>query len=430
MIRGLLCVGGLMLVAGAALLIGLQKTGHIDVLSVANPIPEIDEAFQRGFRSDVMANINEVRMPIGAEMVGGDDALQAYVNELVSQHKDPENLSLEMVFNSVQERFPGAQYLAANLVTASVRENLVSRISGWTAIGNPDFNVVNTAVFKSKRGIGALSVLSRRIPAFSLIAANQDGGRFHNKCPHCDEVHALELDRESRTIILSCPYCDLPFDVLASDTADTIHRATDFFEGFDLERGNTALTSLSDEERILNIWKQVADQCEYQLDQELGDVSEVWKRPSETWTQQAGDCEDTAILLTDALITAGFEARVAIGWNGNIGQHAWVAVKTEKGEYILESTLQKELGMGDLVDVEIASAFYQPEQLFDQEYLYYTTARPENFTKDYFSESLWKLIPGNGEESSLTSSFDSGRAAELETAVGRLKNRQYGVSAN
>ncbi len=430
MIRGILCFGGFMLVAGAALLIGLQKTGHIDVLSALSPIPEIDDAFQRGFRSDVMANINAVREPMGAELVRGDEPLQAFVNELISQNEDPENLSLETVFNTVQERFPGAQYLAANLVTASGRDNLVSRISGWTAIGNPDFNVVNTAVFKSKRGIGALSVLSRRIPRFSLQAANQDGGRFYNRCPHCDEIHALELDRDSRTIILSCPYCDLPFDVLASDTANTIHRATEFFEGFDLERGDVALTSLSDEERILNIWKQVADQCEYQLDQELGDVREVWKRPSETWTTQAGDCEDTAILLTDALITAGFDARVAIGWNGNIGQHAWVAVKTEKGEYVLESTLQKELGMEDLVDVEIASAFYQPEQLFDQDHLYYTTARPENFTKDYFSDTLWKLIPGDMKEGTLTSSSETGRAAEKRAVNGTLENRQYGVSAN
>lgn len=430
MIRGILCFGGFMLVAGVALLIGLQKTGRIDVASVFNPIPTIDDAFQRGFRSDVMAKINAVRGPIGAETLRGDEPLQAFVNEIVSQHSDPENLSLEMIFNTVQERFPGAQYLAANLVTASGRDDLVSRISGWSAIGNPDFNVVNTAVFKSKRGIGALSVLSRRIPRFSLKAANQDGGRFYNECPHCNEIHALELDRDSRTIILSCPYCDLPFDVLASDTENTIYRATDFFEGFDLERGNPSLTSLSDEERILNIWRKVADQCEYQLDQELGDVREVWKRPSETWTEQAGDCEDTAILLTDALITAGFSARVAIGWNGNIGQHAWVAVKTKSGEYILESTLQKELGMEDLVDVQVASAFYQPEQLFDQEHLYYTTAKPDNFTKDYFSDSLWKLIPKGRVESSMISTSESGKAAEKRAVEGNFENRQYGVSAN
>jgi len=430
MIRGILCVGGFLLVAVAALLIGLQKTGRVDVLAVFSPLPEIDEPFQRGFRSDVMANINGVREPLGPERVRGDDALQAFVNEFVAQHPDPENLSLEVVFNTVQERFPGAQYLAANLVTASGRENLVSRISGWNAVANPDFNVVNTAVFESKHGIGALSLLSRRIPLFSLKEVNQDGGRFYNKCPHCGEVHALELNKNSRTIILSCPYCDLPFDVLASDTADTIRRATDFFEGFDLERGNPALALMSEEERILNIWRKVADQCEYQLDQEFGDVREVWKRPSETWTEKAGDCEDTAILLADALITAGFEARVAIGWNGNIGQHAWVAVKTKSGEYILESTLQKDLGVDDLAGVDMASAFYQPEQLFDQDHLYYTTARQEDFTKDYFSDSLWKLIPKKTGKEALISKGGSGRTAEKQTMVGTLENRQYGVSAN
>jgi len=43
--------------------------------------------------------------------------------------------------------------------------------------------------------------------------------------------------------------------------------------------------------------------------------------------------------------------------------------------------------------VEDSAVFYQPEQLFDRERLYYTSAKPEQFTKDYFSPEVWKSIP-------------------------------------
>lgn len=392
MIRSILGFGGFALAVCTALLIGLQKTGRFDVLTAFTPLPEIDAAFQRGFRSDLLAYVNRMRIPGNVEAVKGDEELQNFLISYVESQPDPTKIDLDLVFNSVQQEFPGAQYLAANLVTSTNREELMGRIKGWSAVGNPDFNTINTSVFKSGRQLGVLGVMSRRIPRFSLRTANEKGGKFYNKCPHCDEVHALELERDSRTIILSCPYCDLPFDVLASDSSDTIRRATEFFEGINLEEENLP-ENLSSEARVLRIWQTVSKQCKYELDQEDGAMSEVWKRPTETWYSKAGDCEDTSILLADALITAGFPARVAIGWNGNIGQHAWVVALIDGKEYVLESTLEKNITRDDLAEVEAASSFYQPEQLFDREHMYYTTARPENFRVNYFSPELWKQIP-------------------------------------
>ena len=92
-------------------------------------------------------------------------------------------------------------------------------------------------------------------------------------------------------------------------------------------------------------------------------------------------------------VGAGFDARVAIGWNGNIGQHAWVVVKTAERQYLLEATLQEEVTRDDLVELGEGTDFYRPEQLFDKERIYYTTGSPESFGRDYFSESLWKAVP-------------------------------------
>ena len=408
MLRGLLSFGSLLLAAGAALLIGLQESGRVDVLGVCRPLPKLDAAFQRGFRSDSMVRINRLRVPAGAGEVHVDEPIQGFLEEFVATRAHPQDIELDDVFDAIQTEFPGAQYLAANMITSSSREDLLSKLAGWTAVANPDFDSINTMIFPVGARFGALGVMSRRIPEFSLRAANEGGGRFFNRCPHCGVIHALELDRESRTLILSCPHCELPFDVLAVGTSGEIRKATDFLEGFQLPKIQGGAERASEEDRLTALWGRVADQCEYELDQdrhaavtgkaEPARSREVWKLSRETWEEAAGDCEDSSILLADVLLSAGFDARVAIGWNGNIGQHAWVIVRIEDRQYVLESTLQKKIERSDLVTVEAASAFYQPEQLFDRERIYYSTARPDHFRLDYFSSALWKVIP-SGEES-------------------------------
>lgn len=413
MVRGLFNFGGLVLAGGVALLIGFEKSGKVDLLGIFRPLPEVNATFQRGFRSDAISKINQVRLSAAVDEVRVDEPIQSFLETFVHRHANAKEIALDEVFDAIQTEFPGAQYLAANLITSSDRDELLSKLSGWGAVANADFDCLNTTVFHAGTRLGALGVMSRRIPQFSLRAANEKMGRFFNRCPHCEVIHALELERDSRTLILSCPHCDLPFDVLAVGTKGEIRRATDFLEGFELEALVKMAATASDEDKIVALWGLVADHCDYQLDQDRpgsagsGDDEpgshEVWKTSRETWNEAAGDCEDTSILLADLLIGAGFDARVAIGWNGNIGQHAWVVVRVGEAQYILESTLQKKIERSDLAPVAEASAFYQPEQLFNREHLYYSTARPDHFRLDYFSAALWKRIPGQrGPEAGLS----------------------------
>lgn len=410
MVRGLFSVGGFLLALSWIHPSVRSAVAEWGGLEAAGRVWEIDAAFQRGFRSDAMLRLNRLRGGAEIEEIRGDESIQAFLGEWVTAHDAPETLELDEVFDGIQRRFPGAQYLAAHLVTAKDREDLLAKLSVWPAALNPEFDSVNTAAFSRGGKIGVLAVMSRRIPEFSLRAANEGGGRFHNRCPHCRGIHALELNPDSRTLILSCPHCDLPFDLLAVGTGGRVRRATDFFDGFTLPEtplaettaaGTDPAASGSEEDRLVALWRQIAARCRYELDQNRPDATgggarEVWKSSSETWREAAGDCEDSSILLADVLIGAGFDARVAIGWNGNIGQHAWVVVRTEDRQVLLETTLQREIGKEQLVDVKSVAAFYQPEQLFDADRIYYTTARPEKFAADYFSESLWKAIPREG----------------------------------
>ncbi len=395
MVRGILSSVGILLAAGALFLTSLHWSGRVDVVGIFFPRPPLDSTFQRGFRSDSIARVNRIRVPSAVGEIGVDESLQAFLEHWVATHPNPESVELDDVFDAVQSHFPGAQYLAANLVTSRERDDLLDRLAGWTAAVSPEFDSITTTVFRSGSRMGVLGVMSRRIPEFSLEAANQHGGRFHNRCPHCGAIHALELDRNSQTLILSCPHCELPFDVLAMDDAGRIRRATEFFDPFSLRE--TSGSGAAPEARILDLWSQVADRCDYELDQdrleEKGGGREVWKNASQTWAEAGGDCEDSSILLANVLIKAGFDARVAIGWNGNMGQHAWVVVRAGDRQYLLESTIERKITPADLVEVAQVSAFYQPEQVFDAERLYFTTARPEAFSSDYFSPEIWKTVP-------------------------------------
>lgn len=389
---------------GTAFFAGKQQLGEDWHPSWLFAPREIDAAFQRGFRSDVMVRVNQVRLASGVGEVRGDEAIQSFLGEWVAARPRPDELELDEVFDALQARFPGAQYLAANLVVSANRDDLLGKVSVWPAAGSADFDSINTAVFASGRRYGALAVMTRRIPEFSLRLANEGGGRFHNRCPHCGTVHALELDRESRTLILSCPDCDLPFEVLAVDSEGRVRRANEFLEGFSVMEGDDAAGG--DEARILELWRRVAAHCRYEADVErpvpTGNepMTELWKTSRQTWAEASGDCEDTSILLADVLAGAGFDARVAIGWNGNIGQHAWVVVKCGARQFLLETTLQKGISCEDLVEPSAVASFYQPEHLFDRERLYFTTARPEGFGVDYFDPEVWKPVPSRGDGAS------------------------------
>ncbi len=396
MLRSFLLFGGIILTVVTALSVGLHRSGRVDFIGFFSPVLELTPTFQRGFRSDTLLEINRQRQPLGIDLANIDAGIQKFIHDYVATQPDPANIDLDDVFDSLQNKFPGAQYLAANLVTARNRKDLLRTLNQWDAVVNPDFHSVTVGVFSSGRKLGALGVMSQRIPRFSLKAANTYGGKFFNQCPHCKKTHAVEIDRKSRTLILSCPDCKRPFDVLAADTRGRIRRANDFMTGFSLPGTNSFRNAQSAEERILALWQQIADRCDYELDKNINDSREAWKFPEETWAHKAGDCEDTAILLADSLISAGFEARVAIGWNGNIGQHAWCVVKAGDRQYVLESTFDGKLNHKSMVEVSDAAPFYQPEQLFDRENLYFMEGKPDAAGNDYFAKKLWSKLKVEG----------------------------------
>ena len=143
---------------------------------------------------------------------------------------------------------------------------------------------------------------------------------------------------------------------------------------------------MSELETLMTIWRDVADRCTYVFDAERIAGGDAWQDPSETYKLGGGDCEDTSLLLADMLISAGIEARMAIGLVKG-GGHAWVAAKADGKEYLLESTIPS-LGDGDRPAYVEEDAFdYMPLFLVDRGGIY--VKRRNGWTGDYFSSGVW-----------------------------------------
>jgi predicted transglutaminase-like cysteine proteinase len=147
---------------------------------------------------------------------------------------------------------------------------------------------------------------------------------------------------------------------------------------------------------VYRIWSEIREKCDYEYDGSSGMHlnEERWQTPGETYAMGRGDCEDTSILLADALISAGYPAKVAIGRNSKVGEHAWCVVKVEGEQYLLETTGGKPSSK-ELPRVAEVGEHYVPRQLFDRDSVYFR--KGEGRISDYWSEMGWdRIVFGEG----------------------------------
>lgn len=344
---------------------------------------------QTAFESKSIQAMNDRRVEVGAPALMADPEIHQALALHAATYSRLSEIDLDPLFAKLQETIPGAEFLSATVLLDPRDEGLVKGLASWSEAANPRYHSLSTLAFRDGLRKGCLAVLARRHPAFDLDAANRDGTTGYRQCPRCGSSHLVTLDRKSQTLILTCPDCQKPYDILAADTVSHYRRANDFLEGFRLPKD---VPGNGDEEHLRQLWAAVLGHCRYELDLPGDRQGEAWKLPSETWRTAAGDCEDTSLLLADALISVGIEARVAVGWNVHIGQHAWCVARIGDRQWVLESTLQLRDGeLPELRSVAEAAEEYQPEQLFDRERLYFREdGQIRAGCADYWSETLWQ----------------------------------------
>jgi hypothetical protein len=187
---------------------------------------------------------------------------------------------------------------------------------------------------------------------------------------------AVPDPRQRGCLQLACPRCGLIFDFFAPDEEGTLHRPTEFMEGF-RPQGKTS--------GPLDAWVWVLKSCRYVPDDTQFGRQEVWQRARDTYRRRKGDCEDSAILVADWLGASGYDARVVTG-RIRKGGHAWVALRQEGRSYILETTG----GRGSFRRVPPRAelmADYLPSVQFDRESVWFRTSG--KWAWDYWNDREW-----------------------------------------
>jgi hypothetical protein len=171
-------------------------------------------------------------------------------------------------------------------------------------------------------------------------------------------------------------------------------------------------------ERAVETWKNLARTVRYQLDEKKFGREEVWQTSSETLAAGAGDCEDLGLLLADWLLQESFDVRVVVGDSNSQGTgwsgHAWVSLRIEGLEYILEPTINPKIIAEEgvpseaierswskqFVPMEVvnASAQYRPKFSFDRSRFWRRKGKvvsgapeapPSYWSEEHWEEGLW-----------------------------------------
>jgi transglutaminase-like putative cysteine protease len=137
------------------------------------------------------------------------------------------------------------------------------------------------------------------------------------------------------------------------------------------------------------IWKTVTSSVRYLPDSPAGtDEVDTWQFALETQMLGTGDCEDSAILLADWLMTRGFDARVSLGRFAEQGGHAWVVVRLDGKAYLLEATNPYLDTATPPLAADVGSRYVAESQL-DRDG-FFVRAKPKSlWDGDYFTASKW-----------------------------------------
>jgi predicted transglutaminase-like cysteine proteinase len=347
----------------------------------ADPTYSVDR-----FEVEVVDRINHQRREAKLPPANFDNELRKW---LVASSPQINLDNLDAVLAMMETQQPRYYPVHVSSARDKSMRTLVERLES-SAATEPTSSHVAVLSRQQSSGYGyeALLVIGQRLSNFNPEAMNaHNNDTFFAICPHCKTSHVCKVSLAQRTVNLECPSCKKDYGVLAPDEQGRYRWANEYLTGYEPP------TRYSDEDSRLHelfaIWNAVVSTITYTKDGTPACPNrDAWQTPLETMVRGKGDCEDTALLLADWLLARGFDARVAIGRYGDMGQHAWVVVRVENVEYLLESTegtpnIEKPPFVSDV------GQRYVPETLFDRENLYVRAKPHDRFSNVYWSQKDW-----------------------------------------
>lgn len=342
------------------------------------------------FKVDLVDRLNYVRMAAGYQTLHVDAGLEKWLAAETS-------LMVLGDVNAITQRIQAAvpRYFRVSVCTASgpTLRALLEQFHEYAQETRPEMTHLACVVRETMGGLGyqALLVVGQRLDDFSPeIMASSDAEAFFSVCLHCQHPHIVRVSRRQHSLGLECPECRRTYAVVAADAAGRYRYVNEYLTGY-----APPAVFAKDHSRVhelFTIWSAVHANCVYTKDPGTAkEATDIWQTSLETQRRGQGDCEDSAIFLCDWLLSRGFQARVALGRFGDMGGHAWVVVRLEDKEYLLESTE----GRPDISNPPLVSRVgsrYVPEIMFDRYSLFVRTTPGQTWKGDYWSAKIWSKV--------------------------------------
>ena len=337
---------------------------------------------------EALASLDDYRASKKLPFLEHDDALH---KALADTLREAPLADLSMMLNSIQNRLPNYTRVAAFSTTRGLHSGLTDDLNAWKDSSEPQFNSA-AVLTRTGREADTVVVVAQRLPILlpeSINATTQTS--FFSLCPHCGKGAMCEIAKKKFTLSLECPHCRHITTIIAADLHGDMHFANEYLTGYappaHLPKNCTRL------EEMLVIWRAVGAICHYKQDTDdvVNDPEDAWQFAPETLKLGTGDCEDSAIMLTDWLTSRGFEARVALGRYSERGGHAWVVVRLEGKEYLLESTMPDSKSAAPPLASEVGSR-YIPEAMLDYDTIHVRKSPRAPWDGGYFEDEQWLRI--------------------------------------
>ena len=260
-------------------------------------------------------------------------------------------------------------------------------------LGEPASSKDNRIGFRIRtlpgQGHEVILISAETLPELSLRSLDEGTtGNFVNQCPHCGKRSAYRHEKSSSTLTLDCPACGRTVRLLGRDTKGNYHDASAFLIPSPYP---TVAPGTDPLDAMISIWQAAVKRCQYAGDGHNDDEpADFWQTPRQTLVKGMGDCEDSALLLTDWMLSNDVPARMALG-TADGGGHAWCIVKVDQTDYLLEST-NRNPDLDNLPAVNRNDG-YAPTSLIDRDALYVRADPAKPFDGDYWSPVKWIRIP-------------------------------------
>ena len=279
---------------------------------------------------------------------------------------------------------------AAGATGGSLRELFVSHVEKLTGPGHAKdtrFGLLIRSLPEQQHEV--IVVTAERLPDLTLASVGGSSTEaFVSQCAHCGKRSAFRNETSGSTLVVICPSCDLCTRLMGRDTQGRYHDAPSFLIP---SPSPTTAPGTHPLDAMISIWKEAVRRCRYIEDDDgSGALTDSWQTPRQTLSRGTGDCEDSALLLTDWMLANRIPARMALGTMDG-GGHAWCIVRVEGTDYLLEST-NRDPDLENLPAVNPNDG-YVPSALFDRDALYVRAQPAKDFNGDYWSATNWIRIP-------------------------------------